>query len=99
MSVLVRCVREFHDGADAVTLEKALVLPDVRTMGTRLDLRGEGVETALTVVGVTLRPIVDGPLIRPQSVDVLLHSEPLQSSELARSGGWRDQAPPEPEKV
>jgi len=41
MSVLVRCLRQFHEGANIATLEKALALPDVPTMGTRLDLRGE----------------------------------------------------------
>jgi hypothetical protein len=45
-------------------LEKMLVLLDVPTMGTRLDLRAEGVEGALTVVGVTLRAIADGPGLR-----------------------------------
>jgi hypothetical protein len=34
VSVVVRVVREFNEGADAVTLEKALVLPDVPTMGS-----------------------------------------------------------------
>ena len=63
-------------------------------MGTRLDLRGEGVEAALTVVGVTFRPIPDDPGVRPPSVDVVLFWEPLESAELARSAGWRDQTPP-----
>jgi len=99
MTVVARALRQFNEGAEAVILEKALVLPDVPTMGTRLDLREEGIETALTVVGVTLRPVQDGPGIRPPSVDVLLHHEPLAWAELARSGGWRDQAPKEPGKV
>ena len=97
MAVLVRCLRQFNKGADVLTVEKALVLPDVPTMGTRLDLRAEGVETALTVVGVTLRAIPDTPSIRP-SVDVLLHYEPSEAAELARAAGWRDSAPPEPQK-
>jgi hypothetical protein len=58
-------------------------------MGARLDLRADGVEDALTVVGVTLRPVPDGPGLRPPSVDVVLHWEPLAAAELARSGGWR----------
>jgi hypothetical protein len=89
VSVVARVVRQFHEGAETVTLEKVLVLPDVPTMGVRLDLRAEGVEDALTVVGVTLKPIVDGPGLRQPSVDVVLHWEPLASAELARSGGWR----------
>jgi len=93
MSVLVHVFRQFNEGTEAVTLEKTLVMPDVPTMGARLDLR-EGVETALTVVGVTLRAISDGPGIRPPSVDVVLHWEPLESAELARSTGWRDQTLP-----
>jgi hypothetical protein len=94
MSVLVRCLRQFHEGAAVVFLEKAIVLPDVATIGTRLDLRSEGVEGALTVVGLTLRPIPDGPGNKPPSVDVVLLPEPLTAIELARSAGWRDQAPP-----
>jgi hypothetical protein len=98
MSVLVRVVRQFHEGAEAITLktlEKTLVLPDTPTMGARLDLRAEGVEAALTVVGVTLRPISNKPGVRSPSVDVLLFAEPLASAEMARSAGWRAQAPPE----
>src|SRR5262249_5670672 len=92
-----RVVRQFHEGNGAITLDKAVVLPDVPTMGVRLDLRSEGVEGPLTVVGVMLRPIPDGPGVKPPSVDVLLHYEPLASVELARSSGWRDQAPPRAE--
>ena len=51
MSVLVRVVRQFRGCADVITLAKTLVLPDVPTMGARLDLSAEGVEDALTVVG------------------------------------------------
>ncbi len=87
MSVLFRCLRHFHDGADAVTLEKELVLADART---RLDLRRESVEDALTAVGVTLCPPPDAPGIRPPSVDVVLRHEPLASAEMARSSGWRE---------
>jgi len=65
-------------------------------MGSRLDLRAEGVEDALTVVGVTLKPIVDGPGLRPPSVDALLHWEPLAAAELARAGGWSERMPVEP---
>jgi hypothetical protein len=92
VSVLVRVVRQFHEGADAVTLEQTLVLPDVPTMGTRLDLRSEGVGGALTVVGVTLRPIADGPGVRSPSVEVILYWEPLDSAELARASGWKEVA-------
>ena len=42
--------------AETVTLAKVLVLPDTPTLGSRLDLGVEGVEDALTVVGLTLRP-------------------------------------------
>jgi len=75
------------------------VLPDVPTMGTRVDLRGEGVDAALTVVCVTLRAISDGPCIRPPSIEVALHWEPHEAAEIASAADWRAQAPPEPEKV
>jgi len=91
VSVQVRCLRQFHEGAQVFTLEKALVLPDVPTMGTRVDLRAEGVEEALTVVGVTMRATSDGPGIRPPNVDVVLHWEPFATVEAARSAGWRNQ--------
>jgi hypothetical protein len=71
----------------------------VRGVKDRLDLGGERVEAALTVIGVALRPILDGSGVKPPSVDVLLHHEPLAWAELARSAGWRDPAPPEPEKI
>ena len=57
MSVVARLIRQSHEGAESATLTKVLVLPDVPTMGARLDLRAEGVEDALVVVGVTLKPI------------------------------------------
>ena len=88
MSIVARVRRQFHDDAEAVTLEKVLVLPDVPTMGTRLDLRAEGVEAALTVVGVTFKPIVDGPGLRPLSIEITLIWEPLAAAKLARAGGW-----------
>ena len=91
--MLIRIVRQFHDGAEAVTLHKVLVLPDVPTMGARLDLRAEGVEDPLTVVGVALRPVPDSPGLRPPSVEVLLFWEPLAAAALARAAGWRDVAP------
>ena len=99
MSVLVRRLRQFSKGTQAVTLEKSVLLPDIPTMGARLDLRGEGVEDPMTVVGLTFRVVADGPGIRPPSVDVVLHHEPLAAAEIARSSGWRDQTPPEPEKI
>ena len=48
MSILARVVRQFHDDAEAVALAKVLVLPDIPTMGSRLDLRAESVEDPLT---------------------------------------------------
>src|SRR5262245_3494314 len=99
-AVIARVLRQVHDdGTEAVILEKVLVLPDVPTMGTRLDLPTEGVEAALTVVGLTLRPITDIPAVRPTSIEVVLLAEPLRSVELANSTGWRDHKPQEPEKV
>jgi hypothetical protein len=53
-------------------------------MWARLDLRSEGVETPLEVIGVTLRPEADGP---PEA-DIFLAYEPLAAAQLARFGGW-----------
>jgi hypothetical protein len=95
MSILVRVVRQFREVSEVVTLEKTLILPDTPTMGTRLDLRTEGIEDALTVVGMTPRSIPDGPGARPPSVKVLLFWEPLPHAKLAREAGWSDPAPVE----
>jgi hypothetical protein len=65
--VLVRVIRQFHQGAESITLAKTVLQPDASTMGTRLDLRTEGVEAALTVVGVTLRSIQDAPGVKPRA--------------------------------
>jgi hypothetical protein len=99
MTVVARVIRQFHEGHETVTLAKVLVLPDIPTMGTRLDLRAEGVEDALTVVGVTLKPIVDGPGVKPPSVEVLVFWEPAAAAKLAREGGWRKLAPVGPPKA
>jgi hypothetical protein len=56
------------------------------TMGSRLDLRAQGVE----VVAVTLRSHPDGPGIRQPDADVFTTPEPLGHAMLAREGGWRD---------
>ena len=85
MSVLVRVVRQFHEGVEAVRLAKTLVLTDVPTMGTRPDLRVEGVENALTVVGVMMRALVDGAGLKEPGVEVWLIAEPLAAAEMARA--------------
>jgi hypothetical protein len=38
VSILVRVVRQLHEGAESITLAKVLVLPDTPTMGSRLDV-------------------------------------------------------------
>jgi hypothetical protein len=68
-----------------LTLEKVLTLPALPTMGARLDLRSEVVETPLEVVGVTLRPEADGP----PDADIFFAYEPLAAAQLARFGGWQ----------
>ena len=93
MSLPVRVVRQFHEAADTIMLEKVIMLPDVPTMGTRLDLRAEGVEDPLVVVGLMMRPIADGPGVNPPSVTVWLIPEPFAAAEHARSSGWTDYAP------
>ena len=47
MSHIARVIRQFRDGTEAVTLERTLPLPAVPTMGSRLNLRAQGVEAAL----------------------------------------------------
>jgi hypothetical protein len=88
MSKGARVIRQFETPGQFVTLERAVVLPSPPTIGTRLDLRAEGVEAALEVVGVTLRTESNRP--GPPSVDVFLAHEPLAAAQLAREGGWRD---------
>ena len=73
-----------------MTLEKVIALPELPTMGTRLDLRSEGVEAPLEVVAITLRPEVR----RLPSADLFLTYEPLASAQFAREGGWRDATSP-----
>jgi hypothetical protein len=85
VSITARIVRQFEAPHELVTLEKVIELPPMPTMGTRLDLRSEGVEAPLEVVGVTLRPEADGP---PEA-DIFLAYEPLAAAQLARFGGWR----------
>jgi hypothetical protein len=56
VSIVARVVRQFEAPRGLVTLEKVLTLPSAPTLGTRLDLRAHGVETPLTVIGLTFRP-------------------------------------------
>lgn len=90
--ILTRVLRQFH-GEPQVTLERTLVLPDVPTLGSRIDLTAHGVVEPLAVVGVTLREIPAGPGFRPPSVDVFLAWEPPEAAEPARDAGWRDRGP------
>lgn len=92
--ILTRVLRQFH-GEPPVTLERTLVLPDVPTLGSRVDLSAHGAAEPLAVVGVTLREIPAGPGFRPPCVDVVLAEEPPEAVETARAHGWREPAPPE----
>src|SRR5262245_31762289 len=85
---MARLIRQFEAAHELVTLEKVITLPAQPTMGTRLDLRSQGVEAPLEVVSVTLRAESDGA----PHVDIFLDYEPLASAELARTGGWRHSA-------
>jgi len=82
VSIMARIVRQFEAPPE---LEKIIELPALPTMGARLDLRSEGVEAPLEVVGVTLRPEADGP----PDADIFLAYEALAAAQLARFGGWR----------
>ena len=90
MSLVARVIRQFHEGLEAVSLERLVTLPHQPTMGTRLDLRAHGVEAAPEVVAVTLRSHPDGPSYREPDADIFTSPEPLASAELAREGGWLD---------
>jgi hypothetical protein len=90
VSLVARVVRQFHDGAEALTLERLVALPCQPTMGTRLDLRAQDVEAALEVVAVTVRAHPDGPGFCQADIDLYLTPEPLAHAVLAREGGWRD---------
>ena len=59
--VSARIIRQFCDGTEALTLERVLTLPSQPTMGTKLDLRAQGVEAALEVVAVTVHAHREGP--------------------------------------
>jgi hypothetical protein len=90
MSLVARVIRQFHEGREAVTLARLVALPHMPTMGTRLDLRAQGVEAPLEVVAVTLRAHGDGPGLLQADADVFTRPEPLADATLAREGGRRD---------
>jgi hypothetical protein len=90
VSLVARVVRQFHDGPEAVSLERVVALPHMPTMGTRLDLRAEGVEAPLEVVAVTIRANANGPGVRQPDADVFTSPDPLGHASLARAGGWRE---------
>jgi hypothetical protein len=90
VSLVARVVRQFHDGAEAVSLERTVALPYMPTMGTRLDLRAQGVEAPLEVAAVTVRAHADGPGFLQADADIFTKPEPLDAAELAREGGWRE---------
>jgi hypothetical protein len=53
-------VRQFHDGAEAVSLERVVALPFQPTMSTKLViLTDEGVTPELEVIGLTMRAAPD----------------------------------------
>src|SRR5262245_40759856 len=53
VSIPARVIRQFEAPHELVTLERVIKLPALATMGTRLDLRNEGMEAPLAVVGWT----------------------------------------------
>src|SRR5262245_2436642 len=52
VSVVARVIRQFEGPGEFVTLEREVVLPSTPTVGMRLDLRAEGVEAPIEVIGV-----------------------------------------------
>ena len=90
MSVVARVIRQFEGPGEFVTLERQVVLPSTPTVGTRLDLRAEGVEAPIEVIGVRLLSELDRPSLPQPSIEVLLAFEPLAAARLAGARGWRD---------
>jgi hypothetical protein len=91
--IVARVIRQFGTGGATLALERAVILPATPTIGTRLDLRREGVEGPLEVVGITLLTESDRPSFLQPSVAVFTAWEPIAAAELARAGGWRDVEP------
>ena len=59
-------VRQFHEGAEAVSLERTVALPFQPTMGAKLGiLTDQGVTPELEVIGLTMRAAPDGPDTNP----------------------------------
>jgi hypothetical protein len=81
MSLVAWVIRQFHEGAEAVSLERLVALPHQPTMGTKLViLTDEGVTPELEVIGLTMRAAPDGPGFKPPVFDVLLAFEPLTAA-------------------
>ena len=76
VSLIARVIRQFHEGREAITLERMVGLPFQPTMGTKLDLRAQGVEAALEVVGVTVRAHLNEPGFHQADADLYLTPEP-----------------------
>jgi hypothetical protein len=93
VSIVARVVRQFEGPGEFATLERAVVLPSTPTVGTRLDLRAEGVEAPIEVIGVRLLPELDRPSFLQSSIEVFLAFEPLAAARLASARGWRDVEP------
>lgn len=90
VSIVARVIRQFGTVGAMVSLERAVVLPSMPAIGTRIDLWAEGVEALLEVVGMTLLTESDRPTFLQPSIEVFLAWEPLAAAELARARGWRD---------
>jgi len=66
MNLFARVIRQFHEGTQAVSLERVVALPHQPTMGTKLViLMDEGVPPELEVIGITMRAAPDGPGVKP----------------------------------
>jgi len=91
VSIVALVRRQFGtDRVASVTLERAVVRPSTPTMGTRLDLRPEGVESSLEVVGVILLTESGRPTFLQPTVEVFTSWEPLARAQLTCASGWRE---------
>jgi hypothetical protein len=90
VSLVARVIRQFHDGAEAVSLERVVALPHQPTMGTKLViLTDEGVTPELEVSGSPCGQLPMAPASSRPALDVLLAFEPLSAAGRALELGWR----------
>ena len=85
--ILVRVIRQFGKREPLVLLEKDLALTIPPTVGTALNLSGDGGPASIRIVAVTLNPRPDGPGLLPPGAVLFLAHEPRTAAGTARAAG------------